>query len=182
MKRLLYIHGYNGQPDGHSFTLFNDLKPEGWEVIGMDHDETDCAKALEQIRETIVREHIDVVAGSSLGGFLTLLTTGIRRCVINPCYKPSVELPQLSGITGLPTPTPQLIATYAAFEPRLKTFTPKERALITGFFAPDDELLHDRYVQPFTEDVSAPISIPGGHHITEDAVKIVWDVIKTIMP
>lgn len=177
MKKLLYIHGYNGSPTGYSRTLFDALKPEGWEVLGMDHDETDCAKALRQIRQTIESEHIDLVAGSSLGGFLTLLTTGVQRCVINPCYSPSVELPKLSALPELPTPSDALVQSYAVFEPQLKTFTPDERALITGFFAPDDELLEDRYLLPFTEDVSAPLSIPGGHHLTADAVQIIWNTI-----
>lgn len=174
MKKLLYIHGYNGSPNGHSRTLFDELKPEGWEVLGMDHDETDCAKALCQIRDTIEREQIDVVAGSSLGGFLTLLTTGIRRYVINPCYSPSAELPKLRFLDELPTPSSALVATYQVYEPHLKSFSPVEKSLITGFFASADELLADRYLLPFTHDVSAPIPIPGGHHLTREGAAIVW--------
>lgn len=214
MKKLLYIHGYNGSPTGRSRTLFDELKPEGWMVIGMDHDETDCATALRQIRETIEREQIDVVAGSSLGGFLTLLTTGVRRCVINPCYSPSVELPRLSALAAQPMPDPRtgqllpdtcigqplpkaladpsgqtflaslpqpseaMVASYAAYESQLKGFSPAERALITGFFAPADELLGERYLQPFTQDVSAPYTLPGGHHLTPEGVAMVWRILR----
>ncbi|MCQ2244055.1 MAG: hypothetical protein MJZ32_07335 [Bacteroidaceae bacterium] len=174
MKKLLYIHGYNGSPEGSSCRLFRKYMPqEEWQVIGMDYTQDDCALALREIRETIEREGIDLVVGSSLGGFLTLLTTGIERIVINPCYLPSVELPKLGPHNGLPAPSKEMIATYAAFEPQLKTFSDEERYLITGYFADDDELLGDRYADMFIEDVRGCYGIPGGHHVCEEAAKII---------
>lgn len=174
MKKLLYIHGYNGSPCGHSCQLFRRYMPKDeWTVIGMDYNQDDCAMALQQIRETIEKENIDLVAGSSLGGFLTLLTTGIERIVINPCYSPSAELPKLGPQNGLPAPSPEMVATYAAFEPQLKTFCDEERNLVTGYFAEEDELLGDRYEDVFVEDVRGFYGIPGGHHVTEEAVKMI---------
>ncbi|MCQ2258569.1 MAG: hypothetical protein MJZ41_11355 [Bacteroidaceae bacterium] len=174
MKKLLYIHGYNGSPNGSSCNLFRKYIPQDeWQVIGMDYTENDCAVALQQIRETIESEGIDLVVGSSLGGFLTLLTTGIKRIVINPCYLPSVELPKLGPHNGLPAPSKEMVATYAAFEPQLKTFSDEERFLITGYFAEEDELLGDRYQDVFEEDVHTFYDIPGGHHVCEEAVKII---------
>lgn len=174
MKKLLYIHGYNGSPEGSSCQLFRKHMPQDeWQVIGMDYNQEDCAVALQQIRETIEREGIDLVAGSSLGGFLALLTTGIKRIVINPCYLPSVELPKLGPHNGLPAPSKEMIATYAAFEPQLKTFDFDERKLITGYFAEHDELLGSRYSEMFIYDVAALREIPGGHHLCEEAVKTI---------
>lgn len=174
MKKLLYIHGYNGSPEGSSCQLFRKYMPQDeWQVIGMDYTQDDCDVALREIRETIEREGIDLVVGSSLGGFLTLLTTGIERIVINPCYSPSIELPKLGPHNGLPAPSKEMIATYEAFEPQLKTFGDEERFLITGYFAEDDELLDDRYQDVFEEDVRGFYDIPGGHHVCEEAVKII---------
>lgn len=174
MRKLLYIHGYNGSPEGSSCRLFRKYMPQDeWQVIGMDYTENDCAVALQQIRETIESEGIDLVVGSSLGGFLTLLTTGVKRIVINPCYSPSVELPKLGPHNGLPAPSKELIATYAAFEPQLKTFSDEECNLITGYFAEEDELLGDRYQNVFIEDIHGFYDIPGGHHVCEEAVKII---------
>lgn len=174
MKKLLYIHGYNGSPEGNSYRLFRKYMPQDeWQVIGMDYTQDDCAVALQEIRETIEREGINLVVGSSLGGFLTLLTTGIERIVINPCYLPSVELPKLGPLNDLPVPSRQMTATYAAFEPLLKTFSDEERNLITGYFANDDELLGDRYQNVFVEDVHGFCTIPCGHHVCEEAVKII---------
>lgn len=174
MKKLLYIHGNNGSPEGSSCRLFRKHMPiDEWQVIGMDYDQEDCAKALSQIRETIEREQIDLVVGSSLGGFLTLLTTGIERIVINPCYSPSVELPKLGPHNGLPAPSPEMIATYASFEPQLVKFPSEERRLITAYFAEEDELLGDGYQDVYNENIGGFYEIPGGHHVTEEAVEII---------
>lgn len=67
-------------PEGSSCRLFRKYMPQDkWQVIGMDYTQDDCAVALRQIRETIEHDEIDIVIGSSLGVFLTLLTTGIAR-------------------------------------------------------------------------------------------------------
>lgn len=172
MKKLLYIHGYNGSPEGGSCRLFRKYMPaEEWQVIGMDYYQEDCATALKQIRETIESEHIDLVVGSSLGGFLTLLTTGVPRIVINPCYSPSVELPKLGPHNGLPAPSPEMVATYAAFEPQLKQMNDADKRQITAYFAADDELLGDRYQDIYGDEIGCFYFIPGGHHVSEEAVK-----------
>jgi len=172
MKTLLYIHGYNGSPEGRSCSLFRRyLSNEGWNVIGMDYFQDDCKLALQQIKETISSNHVDVVVGSSLGGFLTLLTSGIERIVINPCYLPSIELPKLGPWNGLPAPSPDMIASYESFEPQIKKLAPSDKELVTGCFAMEDEMLGDRYQKEFREDIGEVHLIPGGHHISEDAVK-----------
>ena len=174
MKKLLYIHGYNGSPEGSSCRLFRKNMPQDkWHVIGMDYTQEDCAIALQQIRETIDREGIDLVVGSSLGGFLALLTTGIQRIVINPCYSPSVELPKLGPHNGLPAPSKEMIATYAAFEPQLKTFSLEEKRLIKGYFAEKDELLGDTYQNTYIEEIGSFYEIPGGHHVSSEAVEMI---------
>lgn len=179
MKKLLYIHGYNGSPEGSSCQLFRKYMPQDrWQVIGMDYNQEDCAVALRQIRETIEREQIDLVVGSSLGGFLTLLTTGIKRIVINPCYSPSVELPKLGPHNGLPAPSEEMVATYAALEPQLKTFTDEERNLITGYFADNDELMGDQYKEAFREDIGVYLVINSGHHVSETAVKKIISLME----
>ena len=75
------------------------------QIFGMDYCQDDCALALEQIARTISEKNIDILVGSSLGGFLTILTTGIERYAVNPCYRPSAELPKLGPQNGLPAPS-----------------------------------------------------------------------------
>lgn len=172
--KLLYIHGYNGSPNGGSYNLLKKYLPAGWEIIGMDYCQDDCAVALEQIHDTVRKEKIDVVAGSSLGGFLTLLVSGIRRFVINPCYRPSVELPKLGPHNGLPAPSVKMIATYAAFEDRLKQIPEADRKNIHCLMADHDELLGFRFYDEIARDLGkAPRIVFSSHHLSESAARTV---------
>lgn len=180
-KKLLYIHGYNGSPQGHSYSLIRKHLPEGWEIIGMDYCQDNCAVALEQIRSTVESEGIDLVVGSSLGGFLALLAEGVKRFVVNPCYRPSEELPKLGPHNGLPAPSPEMTATYGAFEHRLKEFTDKEKRLISCFMATEDELLGDRYFEEMKQDLGrTPGMIFSGHHLSESAAITLCSLISTV--
>lgn len=181
MNKLLYIHGYNSSSTSGSCKLFYDyLTDKGWDVIGIEYDESNCAKAIDQIRKSILDNNIDMVAGSSLGGFLALLTTGIKRIVINPCYQPSVELPKIRKYSKelcLPVPSIKMIATYKRFEANLKGLSNDEKGMIYGYFSDRDELLGDRYHCAFRDDIHDFRIIPGGHHLNESAVQIICEDI-----
>lgn len=174
--KLLYVHGYNGSPHGTSYNLLKRHLPQGWEIIGMDYCQDDCALALQQIASAVTNEGIDIVAGSSLGGFLTLLTEGVERYVINPCYLPSVELPKLDACSGLPCPSPQMIATYAAFERRLSDI--QDRHNIHCLMGDSDELLGFTYLDAITHNLGKrPCIVFSSHHLSESAAKTICSLI-----
>lgn len=172
--KILYVHGYNGSAEGGSYRLLKKHRPEGAEIFGMDYCQDDCAVALEQIRETVRKKDIDVVVGSSLGGFLTILTEGIERYAINPCYHPSVELPQLGPQNGLPAPLPKMTATYEAFESRLKQLVDSDKTRLHVLMADRDELLGDRYWDEIQEDTGGkPGMLFSTHHLSESAAETI---------
>lgn len=174
IMKLLYIHGYNGSPNGNSYKLLQKHLPNNWEIIGMDYFQDDCTTALCQIKETIIKEKIDVVVGSSLGGYLALLITGVKRYIINPCYKPSIELPKLKSCNELPTPSKEMINSYAEYEHMISNIPPEDKKNIYGIFGDNDELLGDTYIECFMEDIGkSPIIIPSGHHLSDDIAKFV---------
>lgn len=176
--RILYIHGYNGSPEGGSYRLLKKHLPEGAEIFGMDYCQDDCATALEQIRKSIKEKSIDILVGSSLGGFLTILTTGIERYAINPCYRPSAELPKLGPQNGLPAPEPEMIATYAALEPQLKEIEESDKEKIHVLLGDKDELLGDRYFDEIYEDLGhKPRIVFSSHHLSESAAETICCLI-----
>ena len=69
--------------------------------------------AREQILNFIDEFKIDLVIGSSLGGFITLTLNGIPRFVINPCWDPPVELCKLVEQDAAFT---KMIMTYMPYE------------------------------------------------------------------
>lgn len=175
---ILYVHGYNGSAEGGSYRALKRHLDEGSAIFGLDYCQDDCRLALEQIRTAIVEKRIDVVVGSSLGGFLTLLTEGIERYVINPCYSPSEELPKLGPHNGLPAPSPEMVATYARFEPHLKTLEAADRENIHILIGDNDELLGERYYDDIIRDLGVvPRFVYSSHHLSESVAETVCSLI-----
>ena len=172
MLRVLYVHGYNGSPTGNSYTLFNNMLDKcKYELHTIDYNHEEPEGAVASIRKYVKEHKIDLVIGSSLGGFLTLHLYGVMRIVINPCWDPAVELP-LIGYTG-PTEV------YESLLRRLIDTTDEEEAeLCCGCFAPADELLGEKYRETFSRYYRRIYDIPGGHRVSREAVeKIINEVI-----
>lgn len=172
MQRILYIHGYNGSPKGNSFTLFDELLDKSkYELHTIDYNPENPNGAIKYIKRYIKEYNINLVIGSSLGGFLTLFLYGVSRIVINPCWDPAVELP-LIGYEGSTDD-------YKLLLQQLKATTDEEEAnLCCGCFAAEDELLGVKYRNIFSKYYMHTYDIPGGHKVTREAVeKIIQEVI-----
>lgn len=167
--KILYVHGYNGSPEGHSCNLLRSFLPEGWTIEGIDYDQNDCAVAIKQIRNYISEHGINLVIGSSLGGFITLQLGGVSRMIINPCLKPSLELPKLGASEALAN-------TYKPYEDIYLDL--EERMLVTAFFADNDELFGEKYLHEFERPGRNIFRIHSGHHISEDGAKTVISCIQ----
>lgn len=174
--KLLYIYGYGGSRLSSSAVKMRQLLPaDRFEVLCYDYPQRDCAVALRFLKEKIRRHHIDVVMGSSLGAFLTLcLDVDIPKLVVNPCLVPSVELPKLKSLPGKPVPTPALIATYAPYESAVFNHLPEGSHC---FMSEQDELLGNRYLDTMQQHLPTT-PIPGGHRLSEDAVKKIIGTIQ----
>lgn len=69
------------------------LVPEGYLVESFTYTQADFSKARQEILGYIREHGIDLVVGSSLGGFIVLTLNGIPRIVVNPCWYPGEVLP-----------------------------------------------------------------------------------------
>ena len=90
--KLLYIHGYNGDPCGESFKNLKTACADNHELFTIDYT-PDCPKnAIAEIASFVRENKIDVVIGASLGGFLAMNLYGVSRIVVNPCWNPAKEI------------------------------------------------------------------------------------------
>lgn len=176
--KILYIHGFNGSPEGHSYSLLKKHLPESCSLIGMDYNQNDCQIALTQIRETVQKESIDLIIGCSLGGFLTLLTEGVERFVVNPCYLPSIELPKLKAQNGFPAASAEMIATYEPFEYEWRHFPKNDKERIHCFIGNSDELFGEKYYYDIQDDLGRPPRmLYSSHHLSESAAETLCSLI-----
>lgn len=180
MVKILYIHGYNGKPDGGSFrklAKYAEAACFGGEKVEMhsfDYDATKPYKAIRELKLYYYKNDIDLIIGSSLGGFLAAQCDWARRIVVNPCWFPSVELPKI-GYTG---PTDD----YTYLERDLGAYSKHGDAdLCIGCFAPEDELLGTKYLNSFLEDFRETHDIPGGHHLSDEAAEKIMTEIAPML-
>jgi predicted esterase YcpF (UPF0227 family) len=170
MVKILYVHGYNGKPDGESFQKLAkyaevaDFGGENVEMHSFDYDASDPFNALRDLRMYYFENDIDLIIGSSLGGFLAANCDFMRRIVINPCWAPSEELPKI-GYEGE-------TRKYTLLEEDLGHYAERGDAdLCIGCFAPADELLGTKYKEAFSKHFKETYEIPGGHHLSDEAAR-----------
>lgn len=172
MKRVLYVHGFRGYAYGRGYKRVLNALPEGYKLFSIDYDEADCSHAREQILNFIDEFNIDLVIGSSLGGFITLTLNGIPRFVINPCWDPPAELCKLVEQDAA---FMKMIKTYMPYEIWIaKSVNYQEKMLVKGFFGKYDELFGTKYVEDFSGYYSSYEMIDSGHHLSEEGAKQIF--------
>lgn len=78
--KLLYVHGYNGDPYGNSYNNLKNTCGEKYELHTIDYNPTQPKEAVNMIHEYVSEHKIDVVIGASLGGFLTMNVFCVLEC------------------------------------------------------------------------------------------------------
>ena len=180
MKKVLFIHGFNGSPEGRAFHALKEALPSGYSIEAIDYDQSDCTKALKQIRERINSHRIDLVIGCSLGGFLALLSGSGCRFAVNPCYHPSEELTKLGAAASI-------VESYKRYEDRLDLTEIEDKELVHGFFGDKDELLGTKYFDLFQKQYRYATIIPSTHHLSKKGAQAIfkhideyWERVKRL--
>lgn len=159
--KVLYVHGYNSNANSTTSKLIRELSD--FEVHTITYNPEHPIEAIKDIRNYCKKYKIDLIIGSSLGGFLTMNCFGYKRIVINPCFKPSIELPKI-GYKGS-------ISEYEELENELTDNVDQDDwDSCYGFFAKNDELLGLKYKSEFDKIFKHSNFIPGGHRATKEAL------------
>ena len=166
--KVLYVHGYNSNANSTTSKLIRELSD--FEVHTITYNPEHPIEAIKDIRNYCKKYKIDLIIGSSLGGFLTMNCFGYKRIVINPCFKPSIELPKI-GYKGS-------ISEYEELENELiDNVDQDDWDSCYGFFAKNDELLGLKYKNEFDKILKHSNFIPGGHRETKEALmQIIEDI------
>lgn len=181
MKKVLFVYGYGGSPQSTMCQMFRKFLPKDrFEVVSFVYPQHDCAQAVKYLEQVIEQEHVDMVIGTSLGGFITLvLNTDVPKVVVNPCMRPVEVLPHLTPRPDHPDdvqPSPELVATYEPFERQLFAESHLGEPII-GFFAENDELLGMQYFDNFIAQFGPAHIIPGSHFGNNPGVRAVAEFL-----
>lgn len=170
--KLLYVHGYNGNPYGDSYKNLKEACKEKHELFTIDYNPELPVETIKEIHKFIKDNKIDTVIGASLGGFLTMTLYGVSRIVVNPCWNPAEELPKI-GYTGDIEVYMKLLADLT------DSLDFEEKNLCSGVFTTEDELLGTKYLNVFKEYFANTSIIKGGHRISKEMANY---IINTILP
>jgi len=159
--KILYIHGYNGNPLGDKYDKLRQCYPEA-EILAPQHDSIpqNVFHLLDGIASGL-DAHDDLIVGTSLGGFWAnffSLRYGVRAVLVNPVVSPVKRLNFL-GCT--------FAADYAAFE---KPDDSPHRPAAIVLLAEDDEVLPYREaLDHFSGACDVRILKSGGHRMKDPA-------------
>lgn len=172
MKKLLFIHGYNGSPYGNSYNLLNDaIDHSKYELFTIDYDAADPERSLEEIMAYVKSNGINMIIGTSLGGFLALNCWSFPRIVHNPCMRPSEELPKI----GMDLSD---ASKYKHFEDMFDDYADmEERLIVSAVFASDDELLAKDNKAVYSRRLANEYIIPGKHFMDKTSAEAIASVI-----
>lgn len=168
---ILYIHGLNSTANSRTATVMQQCLGNSYKVyapaIPKQPDE-----ALSVVKNAIHQYKIDLVIGSSLGGFIALKLRNVMKIVINPCCNPGLELQKLGE--------PEIATRYEQLQKSLWTnIDAEEREITFGLFGTHDELFS--YLPEFQKHYNYVKKMSDGHRISPMNIKnVLCPLIKEI--
>jgi predicted esterase YcpF (UPF0227 family) len=185
MKRktnVLYVWGYNGSPDSSSVTNLKQVLGKEYNVISDYYAQYNPKEAITDINYYIKTHNIDILVGSSLGGYLALQIPNIKKVIINPCLHPEVELELLKDENGEPCVPQHIVDFYKDYIKEhdvWEAFTNNDDTVF--IMGTEDELLGTKYVDEVKEHSSNVNLVNQGHHNTKESIEeFVVPVIKSM--
>ncbi len=161
---ILYIHGFNGSVNSSTYKKLQELFPEHhW--VAENFNLTDIAATKERIHTICKEQHINMLIASSLGAFYALgITDSLARILINPCLKPSIEIPKLDS-----TVPQQVIVQWKIEEAFHAEADSEVRQCCFGIFGNHDELFSyksdfDALYRKTNFSLTKSFMVEGGHH------------------
>ena len=118
--KILNIHGYGGSAQNAAYQAWQE---NGCQVISpaLDYDALAPDAVHTMLRETVSAEGIDMVCGTSYGGFFAAVLSAelhLPAVLVNPCLLPFLHLPRL-GYKGEIQPFLPLFGKLSALDSRI---------------------------------------------------------------
>lgn len=90
---ILYLHGLNSNGNSRTAKTIKQECPN-WNVLCPTLP-VNCDEAISKIKSVLSKNHVDIIIGTSLGGFLALQCHNYFRIAVNPTLHPSKDIVKL---------------------------------------------------------------------------------------
>lgn len=176
MNRVLFVHGFNGNPNGNTATAVRHyFETNGDKFVSALFDLTDYDRTIKEIKSLINDNRINIIVSHSMGAFyvMSLNDDECFKVVINPCMYPSIEIPLIDS-------------DIANDKEWIEYFKSKEDVAYSkggliaqttfGIFGTNDELVS--YSDEFNaffgcsiRNIKNNIMVSGGHQLSENSIE-----------
>ncbi|WP_296864507.1 hypothetical protein [uncultured Methanobrevibacter sp.] len=157
---ILYIYGYNGSSNSVTGKNLKEVFPEH-NVYCIDYPQNDIKSAVDTLQNYIYTNNINVVIASSYGAFISLFLRNVVKFLINPCMRPTTELPKI----GAPD---EFVKDAAKYEKNLSSISFDESLITFGLFSDHDELFGEKYKETFKYFGNVISISKCGHRATKE--------------
>lgn len=172
--KALFIHGFKGSHNSSTGKVVSKVLSDDFDFIIPDFDLLDVERTLSKIDDICNSEKIKLIVGTSLGGFYTLAYSGfVEKIVLNPCMRPSIELPKLdSSISS------DILDEFLDYEDII--FDADNAGNTRGIFGTKDELFGDKYMKEFKHYYGDKntYTFSGGHHGAAGAEEAIMKAVQ----
>lgn len=190
---VMYIHGFRSGANGSKRKQLQEYFGDGYRVIAPEVD-ADPEKSLAKINEIIAAEKPEIIIGTSLGGWMTLMCDSgdAQLVVVNPSTEPGQTLAKWVG-QELPYFCERLdgVQTYVLTQEVLDKYvdydiekTIREKAgRIHALCSSNDELigdLHIRTLAPLLDKERIMIVDDFGHRCSGAGMTHLFDILTTL--
>lgn len=191
---VMYIHGFRSGANGAKREQLQDYFRGKYRVIAPEVD-ADPKSSLEKINEIIALEKPEIIVGTSLGGWMTVMcnSENAQLVIINPATAPEDTLSQWDG-QELPYFCRRLdgVQTYTLTKDILDKYkdydfekTVKEKsAKIYALCSTEDELLSDNHIktlQPLLPREHLTVVDDFGHRCDAKGMTHLFEILNVII-
>ena len=190
----MYIHGFRSGANGSKHQQLQEHFRDKYRVITPEVD-ADPKKSLEKINEIIALEKPEIIVGTSLGGWMTVMCNSgdAQLVVINPATDPDVTLSQWEG-QNLPyfcrrldgvqsyTLTKDVLDKYGEYN--FETVVKEKAANIHALCSTEDELLSDSHIktlQPILPKEHLTVVDDFGHRCDAKGMIHLYKILDAII-
>lgn len=204
MKKVnvFFVWGYGSSPESSAVKYLKETLGDDYNVMSDYYAQYNPEEAIIDIENYIKEKNIDILVGSSLGGYITLQIPNIKKVIINPCLHPEIVLPTLTEdvekkddkgnivldkdgnkiietVKSVPEHIIKYYSNYISQNDVWNKYNAQEDARTVWVIGKHDELLKDMFVDEVTEHAANVVRSEQGHHNTfESIVEFVVPEIK----